>query len=146
MLKLQYYIKTGRKFDLKNPKRYTEKLQWYKLYYRDPLMAQCVDKYQVWKYVENCGIGDILNECYGLFVSPDESDFDALPNEFVLKDTLGGGGNSVIICHDKGKLDIPRISTQMRGWVKPNSSKHPGREWVYERNNTSHRIPQKVVW
>ena len=52
MLKLQYHIKTGRRLDLKNPQRYTEKLQWYKLYYRDPLMAQCADKYEVRKYVE----------------------------------------------------------------------------------------------
>ena len=39
MLEIQYWIKMGRKLNLKNPQRYTEKLQWYKLYYRDPLMA-----------------------------------------------------------------------------------------------------------
>ena len=38
MLKIQYRIKLGRKLDLKNPQRFTEKLQWYKLYYRNPLM------------------------------------------------------------------------------------------------------------
>lgn len=47
MLSLQYKIKTGRKLDLKNPQRFTEKLQWYKIYYRDPIMKQCVDKYSV---------------------------------------------------------------------------------------------------
>ena len=36
MVKLQYKIKTGRQLNLKNPKRFTEKLQWYKVYYRDP--------------------------------------------------------------------------------------------------------------
>ena len=45
MLRVQYFIKTGRILHLKNPQRYTEKLQWYKLYYKDTLMAQCVDKY-----------------------------------------------------------------------------------------------------
>jgi len=29
MIKIQYRIKTGRKLNLKNPKRFTEKLQWY---------------------------------------------------------------------------------------------------------------------
>ena len=45
MVRLQYRIKTGRKINLKNPQRFTEKLQYYKLYYRDPLMAQCADKF-----------------------------------------------------------------------------------------------------
>ena len=40
MIKFQYRIKTGRKLNLKNPQRYSEKLQWYKLYYRTPLLAQ----------------------------------------------------------------------------------------------------------
>ena len=57
MLSLQYKIKTGRKLNLKNPQRFTEKLQWYKVYYRDPIMKQCVDKYEVRKYVEECGLG-----------------------------------------------------------------------------------------
>lgn len=132
MLEIQYWIKMGRKLNLKNPQRYTEKLQWYKLYYRDPLMAQCVDKYEVRKYVESCGLGDTLNECIGVYNSPDEIDFDTLPNQFVLKDTLGGGGNGVIICKDKSTLDIPRVIDTMRDWVKPASGKHPGREWVYD--------------
>ena len=133
MLGIQYRIKMGRKLDLKNPKRYTEKLQWYKLYYREPLMAQCVDKYEVRKYVEQCGLGSILNECYGVYETPDEIDFDKLPDQFVLKDTLGGGGNGVIICRDKSTLDIPQTVKTMRNWVKPVSGKHPGREWVYDQ-------------
>lgn len=132
MVRLQYHIKTGRKLNLKNPQRYTEKLQWYKLYYRDPLMAQCVDKYEVRKYVEGCGLGNILNECYGVYETPDEVNFDKLPDRFVLKDTLGGGGNGILICTDKSKLDKPETIDMLRGWVKPVNGKHPGREWVYD--------------
>lgn len=101
MVSLQYKIKTGRKLNLKNPQRFTEKLQWYKIFYRDPMMKQCVDKYEVRKYVEKCGLASILNECYGVYNSPDEIDFFNMPNSFVLKDTLGGGGNSVILVPDK---------------------------------------------
>jgi hypothetical protein len=139
MLKIQYKIKTDRKLKLESPQRYTEKLQWYKLYYRDPLMAQCVDKYEVRKYVEKVGLGYILNELYGVYDSPDEIDFDELPNSFVLKDTLGGGGNSVIIIRDKKLMDIPKVYNQMLEWVnEPTNKKHPGREWVYDGRN--HRI------
>ena len=67
MVELQYRIKTGYKLDLADPKRYTEKLQWYKLYYRDPVMAECVDKSTVRKFVSERGLSGILNECYGVY-------------------------------------------------------------------------------
>lgn len=139
MVSLQYKVKTGRKLNLKNPQRFTEKLQWYKLYYRDPLMKQCVDKYDVRKYVKECGLSSILNECYGVYNSPNEIDFSKLPNSFVLKDTLGGGGNSVIIVPDKSKLNIGQTIQQLDQWVaEPVNVKHPGREWVYD--GMRHRI------
>ena len=100
MVKIQYRIKTGRKLNLKNPQRYTEKLQWYKLYYKNPLMIKCVDKYDVREYVKSLGLEEILNECYGVFDKVEDIDFDKLPNQFVMKDTLGGGGDRVIICKD----------------------------------------------
>lgn len=144
MLKLQYRIKMGRKLDLKNPKRYSEKLQWYKLYYRDPLMAQCVDKFKVRDYIAKQGYESILNEVYGVYEDPRQIEFDKLPNQFVLKDTLGGGGNSVIICKDKSKLDIPQTVQTMRYWMQATSGKHPGREWVYDRG-TNCIIVEKFI-
>ena len=139
MVKIQYRMKTGRKLNLKNPQRFTEKLQWYKLYYRDPLMAQCADKYEVRKYVEECGLGHILNEMYGIYDSPDEVDFSKLPESFVIKDTLGGGGNSVILVKDKSKMDEVAVRAKLQEWVnEPTNKKHPGREWVYD--GRKHRI------
>lgn len=139
MLRVQYRIKTGRGLNLKKPKRYTEKIQWYKLYYRDPLMAQCVDKFEVRHYVESCGMKSILNECYGVYSSVEEIDFEALPNQFVLKDTLGGGGNSVILVEDKRKTNIAQIKKQLSKWIsQPTNKKNPGREWVYD--GMPHRI------
>lgn len=140
MIRVQYWMKTGRKLDLQNPKRFTEKLQWYKLYYRNDLMPQCVDKYDVREYVKHCGLESILNVCYGVFNTPDEIDFSVLPDQFVLKDTLGGGGNSVILCKDKSQLDIPAVKNQMLKWVRENPRiKDGGREWSYNTGKP-HRI------
>lgn len=139
MLQMQYFIKTGRRLNLKNPQRYTEKLQWYKLYHRDPEMIRCVDKYDVRSYVEELGLGYILNECYGVYETAEEVDFDKLPNQFVLKDTLGGGGNSVIIVKDKASTDLEAIRTQMQQWVCKRRVRGGGREWPYY-SGKEHRI------
>ena len=139
MLKIQYRIKMGRKLNLKNPKRYSEKSQWYKLYYRDPLMKKCVDKYSVREYVAQCGYADILNECYGVYDLPEEIDYSALPDSFVLKDTLGGGGNSVLLIRNKNEMNYEQSNETMRCWVKQlTKAKNSGREWVYDE--TKHRI------
>ncbi|MCM1262994.1 MAG: carbonic anhydrase [Butyrivibrio sp.] len=139
MVKMQYKLKTGHRLNLKNPERFTEKLQWYKLYYRNELMAQCADKYEVRKYVEQCGLGSILNKLYGVYDSPKKIDFNKLPKSFVIKDTLGGGGNAVILVEDKSKIDEAAVRRQMAEWVnEPVHEKHPGREWVYD--GKKHRI------
>lgn len=139
MVKIQYRIKLHRKLDLKNPKRFTEKLQWYKLYYRDPLMAKCVDKYDVREYVKECGLGDILIPIIGIYDTPQQIDIKKLPNKFVAKDTLGGGGNAVIICKNKNIIDVSDIKAKMLQWIKSSTSfRQGGREWVY--GGKKHRI------
>ena len=41
MIRMQYRIKTGRKLNLRDPVRYTEKIQWYKLNYKNALLTTC---------------------------------------------------------------------------------------------------------
>lgn len=140
MLKIQYYLKTGRRLNLKEPKRFTEKLQWYKLYYKNPLMIQCVDKYDVREYVKSKGLEDILIPCCGVYDSPEEIDWDILPNQFVMKDTLGGGGNSVIIVRDKASEDIEKLKKRAAEWINVDAHKRGGgREWPYY-SGKNHRI------
>lgn len=128
MLKFQYRVKLGRKLNLKNPQRYMDKLQWMKLYYRDPLMQQCADKYLVRAYVESKGLGHILNELYAVYKTPDEINLEQLPDRFVLKLTNGSGTN--LICTDKAKVDIDRVMKEFRHFYIQSGSS-AGREWVY---------------
>ena len=47
-----YYLGAFKKFcNLKNPQTYNEKLNYLKLYDRNPLYTRLVDKYEVKKYV-----------------------------------------------------------------------------------------------
>jgi hypothetical protein len=140
MIKLQYRLKTGRKLNLKNPKRFTEKLQWYKLYYKNPKMIQCVDKYDVREYVKAKGLEEILIPCYGVYDSVDDINWERLPNQFVMKDTLGGGGNSVVIVTDKSKENIEKLKEKCREWTSINPHiRDEGCEWPY-CSGKNHRI------
>lgn len=140
MLRLQYRIKMGRKLNLKKPERYTEKIQWYKLYYRDPMMIPCVDKYDVRDYIRSLGLGELLVECYGVYDRPEDIPFETLPNQFVLKDTLAGGGTAVIIVKDKASLPMEQTLQELRNWVnRPYNTPEGGREWPYY-SGKRHRI------
>ena len=140
MVKMQYRIKTGRRLDLKNPRRLTEKMQWYKLYYHNPLMVRCVDKADVRGYVEEKGLGHLLIPLIGVYDSADEVDWEHLPDRFVMKDTLGGGGNSVEIVPDKSKADPQALRRAAERWTKINPRvRGGGREWPYNHGK-NHRI------
>lgn len=145
MIKIQYYIKTGRKLDLKNPQRFTEKLQWYKLYYKNPLMIQCVDKYDVRDYVVQKGLKSILNECYGVYDRVEDIDFEKLPNQFVLKNSLGVGGNSVIVCKNKNLLDFDKTKSLLQKWLDEKTVKSGGREWPYYCGKNHRIIVEKYI-
>ncbi|MDD5447733.1 MAG: ATP-grasp fold amidoligase family protein [Actinomycetota bacterium] len=106
----------GRKLDLKNPQDFNEKLQWLKLYWRDPLITKCTDKYEVRDYVKSCGCEEILNELYGVYDEVSKIDWDNLPSKFALKCTHGCKSN--IICDDKQKLDKEQVFNQLSKWMK----------------------------
>ena len=131
MLKLQYRIKLGRKLNLKKPERFTEKLQWYKLYYHNPLMKQCVDKYEVRKFVADKGLQDILVPLVKKYGDIDDIKIDELPREFVMKTTNGGGGLNVVVCNDKSRLNLTEIKSKMESSDKVFKAHSGGREWAY---------------
>ena len=146
MLRFQYLIKTGRPLNLKNPQRFTEKLQWYKLHYKNPLMIPCVDKADVREYVESKGLGDILIPCYGVYDSADDIDWGSLPDQFVMKDTLGGGGTSVVIVKDKSSEDIEELKRKADLWTaKDSRAKGSGREWPYYSGKKHRIIIEKYI-
>lgn len=129
MLKVQYRIKLGRKLNLKNPQRYTEKLQWYKINYRNEVMHQCVDKYKVREYVRSKGLDKILVPLIAKYNSVEEVEWDKLPSQFVIKTTNGGGGLNVVVCTDKNSLDIRSIKSKLA--CNKIKTRTGGREWAY---------------
>lgn len=140
MIPLQYKIHTGHTLHLKNPKRFTEKLQLYKLKYRNPNMLRCTDKYEVRNYVEEKGMAAYLIPLIGVYNKVEEIDFEDLPRQFVAKTTDGGGGNNVFICKDKEKVKAEDFYARMRKWMAEPKGLHAGREWAYENH-----YPRRIV-
>ena len=100
----EYLIKLGKVnlgyvMDLDNPKTFNEKLNWYKLNYKNDLMVKCVDKVLVDEYVKNKNLGHILTKKYAIWNNPDEIDISTLPDKFVIKTNHDSGG--VVICKTK---------------------------------------------
>ena len=86
-LRIKFYLTMGKLLHLRNPRTYNEKIQWLKLYGRTPETSSLCDKYAVKKIVSE-KIGDkYVIPLIGVWNSPDEIDFDSLPNQFVLKCT-----------------------------------------------------------
>ena len=128
-LELMYWRTFGRVPDLGNPLRYTEKLQWLKLHDRNPLYHKLVDKAAVKPYVAAIIGEEHMVPTLGVWDSPAEIDWDALPDRFVLKCTHDSG--STIICRDKASFDRDAACRRLIAGLRKDYYK-PMREWAYK--------------
>ena len=117
MAKVYYRIVMKEKLDLDNPKTFTEKISWYKLFYcpKNELIIQCSDKYMVRSFLEGLGLGDYLSELLGVWEDPKQINWDTLPQKFALKNSNGCGYN--IVCRDKAHLDEQETKKLLRKWL-----------------------------
>lgn len=146
MLRIQYRIKMGFWPDFKHPKRWTEKLQSYKMYYRNPVMPKCVDKYAVREYIESKGLSNLLVRLYGVWDNPEDVNFAELPDSFILKTTNGGGGLNVIAVKDKSNADLMDIKHKLSLWHKmKKTGVSSGREWAYSGIKKSRIIAEELL-
>ena len=128
-LQLLYFKHFKHFINFKNPQTFNEKIQWMKLYNRNPQYTKMVDKYEAKKYVAE-KIGDeYIIPTLGVWDSPEEIDFDSLPNQFVLKWNHDSG--SIVICKDKSTLDRKAALKKMQKGKKFSGYWY-GREWQYK--------------
>ena len=129
-LQLSYHAIMGKKLNLDNPQTFNEKLQWLKLYDRKPEYTMMVDKYKVREYIKEKLGEEYLIPLLGVWDDPDEIDFDALPDQFVLK-CNHNSGLGMCICKDKSRLDIPKVRAELRKGLAQDYYL-TGREWPYK--------------
>jgi hypothetical protein len=102
----QFAANMGYAGDFENPRTHQEKMQFRKLYGNHAFYALAADKYRVRDYVASKVGAEHLIPLLGAYSRLDESLFEALPQQFVIKANHGCKWNEIVF--DKSKLDIPR--------------------------------------
>lgn len=135
-LKICYRGRVGKKLNLNNPTLFTEKLNWMKLYDKNPLYPTLADKLAVRSYVRNIAGDGVLVPLLGAWDRAEDVDFTALPDRFALKCTHDSGG--VRVCTGQGDFDKTEAIRFLSDHLNRNYYWR-GREWWYRK------VPPKVI-
>lgn len=117
-VKLEYRYITGHKLNLDNPTRYTEKLQYLRLYTyaNNKQVSKLASRDGLREYALEKGFANNLVKTYGIFDNFSDINFNLLPKQFVIKCTHGCGMNEII--YDKSKINIPNLKKKFNKWLK----------------------------
>lgn len=128
-VKAQFKNYLKKDLNLKKPETFTEKLQWMKLYDRNPDYTDFVDKYKMKKIIAEKIGEQYVVPVLGVWDNPSDVDFDLLPERFVLKTNHDSKG--VCICRDKENFDKEAAIKKLEFCIKRNFY-YEGREWPYK--------------
>ena len=126
---IKYKLEMNQKLNLKEPKTFNEKLQWLKLYDRNPEYTKMVNKYEAKKYVADIIGQEYIISTLGVWDKFEDIEFDKLPKQFVLKPTHTSG--NVFICKDKEKINYKQLRKMINKWLKRDYYL-VHREWPYK--------------
>lgn len=130
-LRLRYRFNIGKRLNLKDPKSFSEKLQWLKLHDRNPEYTKMVDKILVKDYVAGIIGSEHVIPLLGVWNKPEDIDWDMLPNQFVLKTNHSGGSTGVVICKNKAAFDTKSAIVKLNKSLKSDVYRSL-REWPYK--------------
>lgn len=128
-LKILYWLVFGKPLNLKNPISFNEKLNWLKLYWRQPVFTKMADKYEVKQFVKELIGEQYVVKNYGVYNSWDDIDFNLLPSSFVIKGTHDSGG--AFICKNKNTFDEKKVREKVEANQRWNFF-YWYREWPYK--------------
>lgn len=137
-LSLRYRCQMGHWINWKNPKTFTEKLQWLKIYDYKPEYTQMVDKLAAKDYVAERIGEEYIIPTLGVWNRVEDIDWDSLPDQFVLKTTHGGGGCGVVVCSDKTNFDKAKAIKKLQISMQSNA----GQSY---REKPYLNVPRKII-
>ena len=138
---LKYFLRKGRIINLNNPKLFTEKIQWLKIYDCTPIKTRLADKILVQDWVKEQieqartqeAYKDIeinFKKIYGIYEKYEDIDFSKLPREYVIKTNHGSKMQLLVIeggKPDKSEKDI------FNNYLKVNYAYKSGYEMQYDK-------------
>ena len=127
-LRKKYKHQLHKDLNLDNPKDFNEKIQWLKLYNRNPEYVQMVDKVSVKDYIADRIGSEHIIPTLGVYDKYEDIDFDSLPDQFVIKCTHDSA--STFVCSDKKTFDFKKARKKIKSSLKTNYAML-GREWPY---------------
>lgn len=116
LLNNAYEERIGHPINWETLTTYTEKMQWEKLYNKDPIKTTLTDKYRVREWVKKMIGDEYLIPLVGVWDDFDEISFSKLPEQFVLKTNHGSGTN--IIVKEKAKCKWGEVRKKVNDWMK----------------------------
>jgi len=127
--KIRYQIEQVRQQNLKNPKRFTEKIQWLKLYDRTKLRKEVANRLKVREYVSKKIGYEHLIPIIDSFDVLTPGIWKSLPHRFVLKANHGCG--MVQIIREKTDSNYNAVKKETELWRQTDYF-NKGREWAYK--------------
>ena len=138
---LKYFLRKGRIINFNNPKLFTEKIQWLKVYDCTPIKTKLADKILVQDWVKEQieqaraqeAYKDIeihFKKIYGIYEKYEDIDFSKLPREYVIKTNHGSKMQLLVIeggKPDKSEKDI------FNNYLKVNYAYKSGYEMQYDK-------------
>lgn len=124
--KIWYFLKFNRKIELINPKLFSDKIQYLKLfiYPYDKNIGHLSDKVGVRDHLDTLNLKQLKTPIIGIYDSVKEIQWDSLPESFVAKKSNAAGYN--IIVKDKSLISKRKFFEQMTFFLHSDYGKQTG--------------------
>jgi hypothetical protein len=131
ILKKRFFNLYGYPLNLKEPQYFQEKINWKKLYDRNPLLPITTDKYMVREYIKQ-RLGkelssEILVPLFYVTSRPETIPFDELPDNYIVKANHGCKMNIIVEKRNRSKAEI---ISKCNHWLKKTYG-IKNHEWAY---------------
>jgi hypothetical protein len=113
-----------------SPKTWTEKVQWRKVFDRNPLLITYTDKVLAREYMREIAPEVAIPRTLWIGKNPEEIPFDALQEPYVIKPNHSCG--QIIYVKSTTNIDRRRIISTCRDWLKQRQGRSAA-EWAYWR-------------
>lgn len=136
-LSIVYFAYYGKVLNWSNPKLFSEKMQWLKLYNRKPEYVIMADKIKAKEWVASIIGKEYIIPTLGVWDNVESIDFSRLPNKFVIK-CNHNSGTGMCICTNKAELDFVKVKNELKKGLNEDYYR-TGREWPYKD------IPRMII-